>query len=112
VKTPQERWWLSFASNETGKSLGAAIVEVPDGQGFLAAVHKAHKLGINPGGEVEGVAMSTQEDGDREVEEMGGLNQLIPRQRLIDKGYRPQHDPPPPSVPAGQAFQPGPEERN
>lgn len=41
------RWfWLSFAE---GRFLGAAIVQA---QGAMHAIEKAHRLGINPGGEV------------------------------------------------------------
>lgn len=42
------RWWyLSFA--EPGKFLGAVIVQE---RGFTSAMQKAHRLAINPGGEV------------------------------------------------------------
>jgi hypothetical protein len=47
-------FWLSFADPGRPKGtqfLGVAIVNADD---FLAAVRKAHALGINPGGEVQG----------------------------------------------------------
>ncbi|MFA4900880.1 MAG: hypothetical protein WC563_15285 [Brevundimonas sp.] len=47
--------WLSFADGNlpTGSQfLGAVVVEAPS---FLAAVAESHRLGINPGGEVQGV---------------------------------------------------------
>lgn len=49
------RWhWLSFADGNLPKGsqfLGAALVRAPN---FIAAVMEAHRLGINPGGEVQG----------------------------------------------------------
>lgn len=47
-------FWLSFADPGRPKGtqfLGVAIVVADD---FLTAVRKAHALGINPGGEVQG----------------------------------------------------------
>jgi hypothetical protein len=44
-----ELHWLSFASEETGKNLGVVIVHAND---IISAVIKAHRLGINPGGQV------------------------------------------------------------
>ncbi len=41
-------WYLSFA--EPGKFLGAAFVEA---RGHTQALQQSHRLGINPGGEVE-----------------------------------------------------------
>lgn len=56
-------WWLSFVDPARsapleeqvpggGGFLGVAVVEAPT---FIDAVDKAHRLGINPGGEVKGV---------------------------------------------------------
>ena len=48
-------WWLSFADGRKPKGsqfLGAAIVS---GNNFLEAVRKSHKLGCNPGGQVQGL---------------------------------------------------------
>ncbi len=44
---PVSRWYLSFA-DERG-FLGAAIVQA---QGITTATMRAHRLGINPGGQV------------------------------------------------------------
>jgi len=47
-------FWLSFADGNRPKGtqlLGVCIVDAPD---FLAAIHLCHKIGINPGGEVQG----------------------------------------------------------
>ena len=55
-------WWLSFVDPSRsapmeeqvpggGGFLGVVVVEAPS---FIAAVGKAHRLGINPGGEVQG----------------------------------------------------------
>ncbi len=45
-------WWLSFADGDG--FLGAALVAARD---FVDAVDVAHRLGINPGGEVLGSEM-------------------------------------------------------
>jgi hypothetical protein len=42
-------WWLSFADH--GGFLGIAIVQAPT---FPAAITRAHRLGVNPGGSVAG----------------------------------------------------------
>lgn len=63
------RWWLSFCDPdkpEGERFLGAAIINVEndvedDDLGFLAAVHRAHRLGLNPGGEVAGVTLDEAE---------------------------------------------------
>lgn len=57
-------WWLSFANNE--RNLGVALVKAGD---FIEAVRRAHALGINPGGEVNGWA----------VEEDLGLGEPAPK---------------------------------
>jgi hypothetical protein len=44
-------WWLSFAGDEGFR--GVALVE---GETMVDAVKEAHRLRINPGGEVMGVA--------------------------------------------------------
>ena len=52
------RWfWLSFADAELPKGeqfLGACLVKAVI---FPAAIEKAHRLGINPGGEVQGMEL-------------------------------------------------------
>lgn len=45
--------WLSFA-DDTGYLGGALVYPATD---ILDAVFKAHELGINPGGEVQGLKM-------------------------------------------------------
>lgn len=45
-------WWLSFAND--GGFLGGALVR---GDTFPHAIAEAHRLGINPGGEVQGVEL-------------------------------------------------------
>ncbi len=52
-KNPPGWWYLSFA--EPGNWLGAIIVQ---GQGFATALDRANRLGINPGGEVQGFPLS------------------------------------------------------
>ena len=48
-------WWLSFADGHG--VLGAALVA---GRDFVDAVDVTHRLGINPGGEVAGMAMPSR----------------------------------------------------
>jgi hypothetical protein len=45
-------WWLSFADG--GEFLGATLVSAGS---FVEAVAVTHRLGINPGGEVQGTEM-------------------------------------------------------
>ena len=48
-------WWISFADGDLPKGqqfLGVAIVQ---GFGFGSATMAAHRLGINPGGEAQGL---------------------------------------------------------
>lgn len=52
--------YLSFADPDLPEGtqfLGAAIVESDAALGFVGAVTVAHMLGINPGGEVMGIAL-------------------------------------------------------
>lgn len=46
--------WLSFANPETGKFHGVVITEA---NGLLDAAKVAHRLGINPGGEILGLGI-------------------------------------------------------
>lgn len=51
-------WWLSFADAnlpEGTQFLGAAVVRATN---MEEAVRRAHKVGINPGGEVQGLEVS------------------------------------------------------
>lgn len=45
-------WYLSFATDED--FLGACVIEA---RSFMHAVLESHRLKINPGGEVKGVAI-------------------------------------------------------
>jgi hypothetical protein len=74
-------WWLSFVDDKTSR--GVAIVEAPE---FLDAVREAHRLEINPGGEVQGFAAETPE----EIEELRslGVGRLITPEELRAKGYQ------------------------
>ena len=70
--------WLSFADAQgTGKNLGVCVVEADS---FIGAVEKAHRLKINPGGEVQGATVDEME-GDME------LDRLYSRDEMIDMGY-------------------------
>lgn len=75
---PMAVWWLSFA--DKNGSLGVCLVEA---RGFMRAVSIAHALGINPGGEVQGVEVPPTEQEWR-----------LPRNRLLsppdlrELGYR------------------------
>jgi hypothetical protein len=73
-------WWLSFSG---GKNLGVAIVEALS---FGEAVSKSHLLGINPGGEVVGVELDTDDAIDEA--RMLGLHRLISRDELLGRGYK------------------------
>lgn len=46
---PEHLMWLSFATDD--KFLGGAYVMA---RGFIHAIDKAYRLGINPGGQVQG----------------------------------------------------------
>ncbi len=53
-------WWLSFANGDLPAGtqfLGVAIVEATQ---FVEAVMRAHALGINPGGEVQGTQLGPE----------------------------------------------------
>lgn len=81
-------WWLSFCDAELPEGsqfLGAVIVDATD---IVDGAKKAHALGINPGGEVQGhsidpscdfIAARVIENKDRllqklEIEELFGEN--------------------------------------
>lgn len=54
---PAQWWWLSFCDTTRPKGeqfLGVAIVQAG---GIVSAVGEAHRLGCNPGGEVQGWPM-------------------------------------------------------
>ncbi len=81
-------FWLSFCDD---KSLGAAIVEGAD---LLEAIKTAHRLGINPGGQVLSVQIPPeQEEGARryrnrlmqrpEIERIFGP--LVPRGEISNR---------------------------
>ncbi len=56
---PLRWWWLSFADDDKGGFLGAAIVQA---RGFTSAVQQAHLLHINPGGQVAGWEIAPESD--------------------------------------------------
>jgi len=78
----KEYWWLSFSDE---KNLGIAIVEMPKGSHGIEAIKEAHRLGINPGGEVLHFLLETEE----QIQEGKalGIGKLIPREEMIKKGY-------------------------
>lgn len=45
-------FYLSFASHDDGRFLGATYVEAPD---LTSAIARSHELEVNPGGEVMAV---------------------------------------------------------
>jgi len=54
-------YWLSFADGRKPRGsqwLGGCMVEAPS---FMTAVDKAHRLKINPGGEVKGSELQDNE---------------------------------------------------
>src|SRR5882757_8448087 len=54
---PVEWWWLSFADPELPEGsqfLGVVIIEA---RGMMGAVTLATMLGLNPGGEIQGVTL-------------------------------------------------------
>lgn len=57
---PNALWWLSFVDpdgEEGQRFLGVVMVEAP---GFLHAVLRTKRLGVNPGGEVKGMPLSLE----------------------------------------------------
>ena len=50
-------WWLSFVDPERDKFLGVAVVEA---HGVTTATLAAHLLGVNPGGQVMGIAIPAE----------------------------------------------------
>ena len=50
--------WLSFRDPDKNKNLGCCIVTAEDTED---AIEQAWKLGINPGGEALGVAMTSEQ---------------------------------------------------
>jgi hypothetical protein len=91
---PLQWWWLSFADSDlpTGEQfLGAAVVRAR-GLGHAALV--AHRLGINPGGEVLG---ATLPDGFAPPPEQ--QNRLMAREEA--EAFEPIRDPTPQSGEGG-----------
>ncbi len=59
-------WWLSFCDPqrpEGSQCLGVAIIT--EAGGFVDAVDRAHRLGANPGGEVQGEVFEDFEEPPR-----------------------------------------------
>ena len=52
-KNPPGWWYISFADDDGFR--GVVIVQ---GQGFITALDRATRLGINPGGEVKGMQLA------------------------------------------------------
>jgi hypothetical protein len=50
--SPVALWYLSFA--EPGRFLGGVMIEA---RGLTSALIESHRLGINPGGEVQGTRL-------------------------------------------------------
>lgn len=69
LKQPLTTWWLSFADDARGGSLGVCLVEA---RGLLTAVMRTHQIGINPGGQVMGFEIP--EDSEEHA---------LPRDRLL-----------------------------
>ena len=85
-------YWLSF-SNEDGP-LGVAIV---DGKNFTDAIVNSHALNLNPGGEVLGSKMETEEELN-EVKQLGGTNRFLSIDEMKMRGYEPTRDKPSRSI--------------
>ena len=73
--------WLSFRDPEKNLNLGCCIVS--DVQNFTEAIQKAHKLGINPGGEVMGTPMTEEMFKEEGLE----ADRLYTRSEMIELGY-------------------------
>jgi hypothetical protein len=61
VRRKHPWWWLSFCDPDLPEGqcfLGVAVVQAPD---FLEAIRFANRLEINPGGEVAGWKLSTED---------------------------------------------------
>jgi hypothetical protein len=56
-KNPAGWWYLSFADEQPRGFLGAVIVQ---GQGMITAIDRAHRLRINPGGQVAAWAIDAE----------------------------------------------------
>lgn len=70
--SPTGAWWLSFADPDLPEGeqfLGVAIVEQ---RWFISAVEKAHELGINPGGQIQGVPVDLDTVPDEDIETLLG----------------------------------------
>jgi len=67
---PVQCWYVSFA--KPGEWLGAVVVLAA---GFVTALDKINKLGINPGGSVKGLAMDAANS--NKVGNYNGFNKLL-----------------------------------
>lgn len=52
-------WWLSYADEQTDESRGVAVVRADS---FLGAAAEARRLGISPGGQVQGFEAPLEEE--------------------------------------------------
>jgi hypothetical protein len=50
-------WWLSFADESPPEGRGFLGVAIVEGHGVASAAERAHELGINPGGAVQGTRL-------------------------------------------------------
>jgi hypothetical protein len=73
-------WWLSFAGDEGNR--GCCIVQASD---FLTAVVRTHQLGINPGGEVQGISTPDCPEVQAEIARWG-LDRLVTREEMAAVG--------------------------
>jgi hypothetical protein len=73
-------FWLSFVGDEGFR--GACIVEAPD---MISAVSMAHRLGCNPGGQVQGAEVEDCDEIQIEIEKWG-LGKLITKEEMASAG--------------------------
>ena len=77
----EQWWWLSFADPERPEGtqfLGVAIVQAP---GIVSAAAVAHRLNINPGGEVAGIPIPAEQ-----VPADQYRNRLLTKQEIQEAG--------------------------
>lgn len=76
-------FWLSFADPYKSKGtqfLGALVIE---GSSFMAAVKSSHVMGLNPGGEVQGLAFQMSDSQGRELIEKW-KNKLLSKAECVE----------------------------
>jgi hypothetical protein len=75
-------WWLSFAGEEGSR--GVCIIKACD---LAAALSKAHRLGLNPGGEVRAFEIPDELEAMAEIEKWG-IDVHITLDQLRGDGYK------------------------